>query len=261
MLHRIPGADDDGGGAPAVPAPLCRRLPRRRDVAGRELHRLPGAASWTPAWPAEQRRNTRTHHAHDTAVPRRSCRQPAPPGPTCSPRATTSRPGTIDATALRAVEDAAIADVVAMQAEVGTAVRDRRRVPPRVLAHGLHLPARRDQQGARQPGGEVPQRVGHDRVHPGRAARRQQDQAGPHDLRRRLPVPAVGRRARRRPSSPSRRRTWSTTGAARRRSTRTSIPTWRSSGPTCRPPTPSRCGGSPRSAAGTCSSTTPAWRT
>ena len=36
--------------------------------------------------------------------------------------------------------------------------RHRRRVPPRLLAHGLHLPARRHQQGAGPPVGEVPQR-------------------------------------------------------------------------------------------------------
>ena len=34
-----------------------------------------------------------------------------------------------------------------------------------------------------------------------------------------------------------------------------------SSGPTCPPPTPTRCSGWPRSAAPTCSSTTPAWPT
>ena len=39
------------------------------------------------------------------------------------------------------------------------AVGHRRRVPPRVLAHGLHLPARRHHQGpGRQPQGPVPQR-------------------------------------------------------------------------------------------------------
>ena len=41
----------------------------------------------------------------------------------------------------------------------------RRRVPPRLLAHGLHLLARRHLQGARQPVGAVPQRRGRHRVH------------------------------------------------------------------------------------------------
>ncbi len=75
---------------------------------------------------------------------------------------------------------------------IGPAVGDRRRVPPRVLAHGLHLPARRHQQGAGQPGGEVPEPVGHDRVHPRRAARRRPDPDRADDLRARLPLPAVG---------------------------------------------------------------------
>ena len=47
---------------------------------------------------------------------------------------------------------------------------------------------------------------------------------------RRLQLPAVGGDARPRPSSPSRRRTWSTTAAARPRSTRPSTRTSRSSG-------------------------------
>ena len=37
-----------------------------------------------------------------------------------------------------------------MQEEVGLQIGDRRRVPPRLLAHGLHLPARRDR--SRSPG-------------------------------------------------------------------------------------------------------------
>ena len=60
------------------------------------------------------------------------------------------------------------------------------------------------------------------------------------------------------PSSPSRRRTWSTTAAARRRSTATSTPTWSSSGATWATPTPSRSGASASWAAPTSSSTTPA---
>ena len=42
-----------------------------------------------------------------------------------------------------AIEDDAIRDVVAPAGERRPAVGDRRRVPPRVVAHGLHLPARR----------------------------------------------------------------------------------------------------------------------
>ena len=74
------------------------------------------------------------------------------------------------------------------------ALGDRRRVPPRLLAHGLHLPARRRHAGAgRVDEGPVPQRRGHARVHAGRAARRRAGRARGADLRGRLRVPAVVR--------------------------------------------------------------------
>ena len=53
----------------------------------------------------------------------------------------------------------------------------------------------------------------------------------------------------------------STTAAVPRRSTRPSTPTRTPSGTRSRRPTPSRCAASPRRAAPTCSSTTPAWPT
>ena len=51
--------------------------------------------------------------------------------------------GTIDAAELRAVEDDAIREAVRMQEARRPAGGDRRRVAPRLLAHGLHLPAGR----------------------------------------------------------------------------------------------------------------------
>ena len=54
--------------------------------------------------------------------------------------------GRLDADELRAVEDEAIREAVRLQEEVGPARGDRRRAPPRLLAHGLHLPARRHQR-------------------------------------------------------------------------------------------------------------------
>ena len=86
--------------------------------------------------------------------------------------------GRIDAAQLKAVEDEAITEAVAMQARGRPAVRHRRRVPPRLLAHGLHLPARRHQQGAGPHGRQVPQRDRQHRVHARGAARGQQDPAG-----------------------------------------------------------------------------------
>ena len=71
-----------------------------------------------------------------------------------------------------------------MQEDVGTAVRDRRRVPPRVLAHGLHLRARRDQQGRGRPRRALPQPRGRHRLHARRAQGRRQDRPARADLRR-----------------------------------------------------------------------------
>ena len=68
-------------------------------------------------------------------------------------------------------------------------VRDGRRVPPRVVAHGLHLRARRHHEGSRPHRGQVPQREGRHRVHAGRAARRRQARRLEDDLRRRVRVP------------------------------------------------------------------------
>ena len=72
--------------------------------------------------------------------------------------------GRIDADALRAVEDAAITDAVKLQEDVGMRRRHRRRVPARVVAHGLHLPARRHPRGRRAHARAVPQRGRRHRV-------------------------------------------------------------------------------------------------
>ena len=56
--------------------------------------------------------------------------------------------GRIDAAELRGVEDEAIREVVADAGGRRAALRHRRRVPPRLVAHGLHLPAGRDHAGA-----------------------------------------------------------------------------------------------------------------
>ena len=86
--------------------------------------------------------------ARHPAVPRRPRRQPAAPARAAAARerprrrphrrrASCARPRTTrSATSVRAA------------ARRRPALGDRRRVPPRVLAHGLHLPARRHHQGA-----------------------------------------------------------------------------------------------------------------
>ena len=61
----------------------------------------------------------------------------------CCERASDHAAGRLDDAELRAAEDDAIRDVVALQERRRTALGHRRRVPPRVVAHGLHLPARR----------------------------------------------------------------------------------------------------------------------
>ena len=136
--------------------------------------------------------------ARHTAVPRRPRRQPAAPARACSRPATTSRPGRLDADELRAVEDEAIRDVVRMQEERRPAVRHRRRVPPHVLAHGLHLPARRHRPGTdEQHRGPLPQR--RRATSTSRSAALQVDGRlglDEHDLRRRLRLPAVDRHRR-----------------------------------------------------------------
>ena len=66
--------------------------------------------------------------------------------------------------------------------------RDRRRVPARLVAHGLHLPARRRRQVRRDAPHRDAQRQRGDRVRDGRAQDRQARSAE-DDLRRRLHVP------------------------------------------------------------------------
>ena len=67
------------------------------------------------------------------------------------------------------------------------ALGDRRRVPPRLVAHGLHLPARRRHAGADESMTvQFRNAEGDARVHAGRAARRRAGRARGADLRRRL---------------------------------------------------------------------------
>ena len=75
------------------------------------------------------------------------------------------------------IEDEAIRDVVRMQEDAGLPVRHRRRVPPRVVAHGLHLPARRRRARPATTSMHVHfhNARGRDRLHAGRAAGRRED--------------------------------------------------------------------------------------
>src|SRR5262249_25448425 len=125
------------------------------------------------------------------AVPRRPRRQPAAPaGAAAGPRRLRGRPdrrrpaaGDRGRRHPRGGPDAA-----GGRAAVG----DRRRAAPRVLAHGLHLPARRDQEGpGRHHQGGVPQRAEDLRVGAAVRPRRRAGHAGPHDLRRGVLVPAL----------------------------------------------------------------------
>ena len=134
----------------------------------------------------------------------------------------------------------------------------RRGVPPHVVAHGLHLPARRcrpDRRGTRR---AVPQRRGHRSVHRRRSGCPRAAAPRRADLHRRLPVPvragthgdaeddpAVAEHG----APPERHR--------RRRPNRLPRPRPVLGRPRP-PPTPTRSGPSPRWAAATCSSTTPA---
>ena len=95
----------------------------------------------------------------------------------------------IDAGELRGIEDEAIRDVVQAAGGRRPAIGHRRRVPARVVAHGLHLSARRHLQVAGQPQRQVPQRRGRHRVHAGRDAHRRQGHAREADLRPGLRVP------------------------------------------------------------------------
>ena len=87
-----------------------------------------------------RRTSVRTNQA---ALPGRPRRQPAAPAGAPAGARGPRRRRVSTTTELRAVEDEAIRDVVQLQEDVGLQSRHRRRVPPRLLAHGLHLPARR----------------------------------------------------------------------------------------------------------------------
>ena len=115
----------------------------------------------------------RSGRSDEAAVPRRPRRQPAPPAAAAAgARRLRRRPHR----RRRAARGRGRRDP-RDRAQAGggrPAVRDRRRVPPRVVAHGLHLPARRDHEGSRPHRGQVPQRAGRHRVHAGGAARRRE---------------------------------------------------------------------------------------
>ena len=140
--------------------------------------------------------------------------------------------GRIDADELRAIEDDAIRDVVEAAEGRRAAVGHRRRVPPRLVAHGLHLPARRDRAGRRA---TITASSSATSRGPSSDARRRCASTEKVSLDHTIFADAFeflhvrGERGRRR-SSRSRRRAWSTTAAAGRRSTRASTPTSTSSG-------------------------------
>ena len=123
-----------------------------------------------------------------------------------------------------------------MQKDVGLADGHRRRVPPHLVAHGLHLlsssgiSAGRRREHPRP----VPQRGGRVRLRAAGDARRPSgSRCRQDDLRRRLRVPARQRcRRHHGRSSRSRRRAWSTTAAATPRSTTRSTRTSTTSGST-----------------------------
>ena len=169
--------------------------------------------------------------------------------------------GRIDGDALRRLEDDAIREAVRHAGGGRAPVGHGRRVPPRLVAHGLHLPA-------------------------GRRSRRRPARSRSRSTTRRATSSSRPPRSTSTASSASRGRSSATTSASsatrsRRRpeaddpvaehgalprragprSTRRSTRTWTSSGATSRPPTARRCGGSASSAARTSSSTTRASRT
>ena len=140
--------------------------------------------------------------------------------------------GPIDGDELRAIEDEAIRDVVALQEAVGLrSVTDGefRRASwhmdfiyqldgvSKVMDETLHVQFRNER-------GTIEFAPPSLHVDGGSGCR--------DDLRRGVRVPAPGRPIARRRSSRSRRRAWSTTAAAGRRSTRRSIRSWTASGPT-----------------------------
>ena len=127
-----------------------------------------------------------------------------------------------------------------MQEDDRPAGGDRRRAPARLVAHGLHLPARRRRE-ARRPTSRSSSAT--------RAARSvftppsmRVDGAGAaraHDLRRRLRVPARQRHDGRAEADDPVAEHGALPRRPARRSTRRSTPTSTSSGPTSRPPTAS----------------------
>ena len=135
--------------------------------------------------------------------------------------------GEISAEQLAQVEDDAIRDDHPHAGRGRPQVRDRRRAAPPVVAHGLHLPARRHHEGARRHHqGGVPQQGQELRVGAAVGARDRADLAARDDLRRRVHL-----RPRQRDRGPDRQAdhpvaaAWCTTGAAGPRSTRPSTPT------------------------------------
>ena len=178
-------------------------------------------------------------------------------------RVPTSRQARSAPADLRAVEDEEIAKVIAMQEEIGLHVGDRRRVPPRVLAHGLHLRAGRGVQGPRDHGGEVPQRGGtRSSSPPAPIPDRRQGSGSPDTIFAEAFTFVRHARADRRPEADH---PVAEHGALPRRAPSASIQrytrTSSSSGTTWPPRMRRRCAGSANSAAPTCSSTTPASRT
>ncbi len=170
--RRAPLARLDGGprraarpGAPARPRPTSRRASATA-CTSRPLYTTRGAA-------------------HLPTLPRRPCRQPAPAE---APAAGARRPCRREDRRGRAARDRGRGDPRgrADAGGGGAAVGDRRRVPPGVVAHGLHLPARRHLEGSRPHLRQVPQRRGRHRVHARGAARQRRARRVEDDLRRRL---------------------------------------------------------------------------
>ena len=68
--------------------------------------------------------------------------------------------GRMNSDELRLVEDEAIRDAVQMQEDIGLQRCHRRRVPARLVAHGLHVPDRRRHEGRGAAQDPLPQRGG-----------------------------------------------------------------------------------------------------
>ena len=100
---------------------------------------------------------------HCPALSSRSRRQPASPpvGPACPRR---RGRGTRHAAQLRAIEDDAIREVVRMQEDVGLQAATDGEFRRALVAHGLHLPARRRRQVRRDVPGRDAQRRRRDRA-------------------------------------------------------------------------------------------------